>query len=129
VRRPGTAGQAEYAQSMWRSSSSFLLYVDLRRHRANLLKGWLQKSLTVHGARHKLRRAACCHNRHIGHADKAQDRLQIRINEVQRARRSSRLIDSATGSEDRGLLAMEQPLRPALGINEGAPAANDLIHP
>src|SRR5260370_29064821 len=115
---------------MWRSSSSSLLYVrftpsDLRRYLADPLKSWLQENLTIHRARHDLCRTACRHKRHFSHADKIQNRLQIGINEVHRARRCSSLINSATGNEDRRL-AMEQSLRPALGISEGAPAANDL---
>src|SRR5260370_15216153 len=102
---------------------------DLRRYLPDPLKGWLQESLTVHRARHNLCRAARCHKRHIGHADKAQTRLQIGINEVQCTRRGSGLIDSATGNDDRVLVASEQSLRSAFAIPEFPPPPTNLVTP
>src|ERR1700680_3369210 len=58
------------------------------------------------------------HELHIGHTDKTENGLQIRIDKVQRARRSARRIDSTAGREDRSLLAMEHSLRSAFGIHK-----------
>src|ERR1700730_6873059 len=117
------------SQAFLTTQHFFCSIFDLCCYRAHCLQSWLQESLTIHGTRHHLGCSTRSHELHISHTHKTENGFQIRIDKVQRARGSARRIDSTAGGEDRSLLAVEQSLRSAFGVDKRMSAANDLVNP